>query len=282
MTKFGELEAVRELQKQNEVTASKLAPLRGKMLELEKAVPQLSVVDATRIATRVAQALREQFMRTDRPWIELAKKISDATKRQNRELRASLMGILQSLSANQQQAIVRLAEHGWFMDPEMTSNLPGDLADALESQDHANALTFLESFFERRTSAVEESLTKNYPDRKHILGEAFEAHRLEKYNLSVPVFLTQADGIFGSQLFAKRTSTAKNQRYASDRFSQEFFKLFERPIPLWEGGKNAQRNSVDCLNRHQVLHGESTQFGTQRFSLQCISLLSFLNWLLNP
>ena len=30
----------------------------------------------------------------------------------------------------------------------------------------------------------------------HILQEAFEAHSECKYNLSVPVFLAQADGIF--------------------------------------------------------------------------------------
>ena len=282
MTKFGELEAVRELQKQNEITVSKLSPLRSKILEFEHGVPKLSVVDATQIASKIAQALREPFLRIDKQWIEFAEILGDLKQRQNKGLQAILASIPQSLSANQHQAIARLAEHGWFMDPEMTVNLPGDLADALEGQDHVEALTFLESFFERRTSAVEESLTKNYPDRKHILGEAFEAHRLEKYNLSVPVFLTQADGIFGSQLFAKRTSTAKNHRYASDRFFQAFFKLFEERIPLWESGKNVQGNPVDCLNRHQVLHGESTQFGTPRFSLQCISLLSFLNWLLNP
>ena len=282
MTNLRELEAVREIQRQNMIAAERLSQLRRKILKSRPVVPTLSVVDTTQIASKIAQTVRVPLMRMDRHWIGLANRVGEITKRHNRELLATLASILPSLSANQQQAIIGLAEHGWFMDPEMTIRLPGHLADALGGQDHADTLTFLEDFFVRRTSAIEESLKENYPDREAILGDAFEAHRLGKYNLSVPVFLTQADGIFGSQLFGKRGRTAENHRKASGKFLQAFFELFEERIPLWESGKKMQRNPVNCLNRHQVLHGESTQFGTQSFSLQCISLLSFLNWLLNP
>ena len=50
-----------------------------------------------------------------------------------------------------------------------------------------------------RLDIIEEALIDSYPHRGHLFQQAFEAHREGKYGLSIPVFLTQADGIFWDQ-----------------------------------------------------------------------------------
>ena len=258
MTKFSELKAVQEIQREYQDTSSSLEPFRLEFPRIE--VPDFSQ-NLTQLVAGVTEVLEEN----------------------ERRVRGAVSKFVTELPLQLQEPMVRLAQHGWFMDPEMGIFTVGAIAKALDGENDAEALAHIEGFFEERTNAIEQRLADNYPERKHILRDAFEAHRQCKFNLSVPVLLIQADGMFDSALFMgkRRQSAVENFRSASRALRQSFFDLFNNSMPLWQN-ENERDSSFDALNRHQVLHGESTKFGTQRNSLQCISLLSFLNWLLNP
>ena len=91
-----------------------------------------------------------------------------------------------------------LVERGWYPDPRMA---PADLAllssysdsepDAIEE--------IMQKVFRERLDSIEAKLVVDYPQRAAILQEAFNAHRESKYNLSVPVLLAQADGIWSDR-----------------------------------------------------------------------------------
>ena len=215
-------------------------------------------------------------------WKRLIAGVAEALQESDRKWRSTVSTIVTELPSQLQEPVVRLAQHGWFMDPRMGIFTVRAVVQALDGISNAETITHIEDFFEERTTAIERSLANNYPERKHILRDAFEAHSLGKFNLSVPVLLIQADGLFDSALFMgkKRESAAKEFGSASRTFRQAFFDLFNQSMPLWQN-ENQRGRTFEALNRHQVLHGESTNFGTKRNSLQCISLLSFLNWLLN-
>ena len=55
------------------------------------------------------------------------------------------------------------------------------------------------------------------------------------------------------------------------------------PLPLWMNRNERAERGDPCvgLNRHQVLHGESVDYGTEQNSLKAISLLSYLRWILS-
>ena len=180
----------------------------------------------------------------------------------------------------------RLAEIGWYIDPTMPLTTIQALARALSADDVDAADSYFEEFFDQRVNEIEQELVEAYEHRRTVLQDAFEAHRSGKYNLSIPVFLAQADGIwwdrFGRNLFVRRarTQTAiEVRRELRSQFSKILFDVFDASIPIWKS-ESERSTSFDALNRHQVLHGESTTYGTQRNSLQCISFLSFLHWVL--
>ena len=123
-----------------------------------------------------------------------------------------------------------------------------------------------------------------YPRRSQILHDAFEAHRTGKYTLSIPVFLSQADGIWYDQ-FSKdffRSGERENtvQNCKNDPQLQYIVTILTLLEPKKQGNNNPlwaneteRGSSFDALNRHQVLHGESVDYATEPNSLKAISLL---------
>lgn len=150
----------------------------------------------------------------------------------------------------------------------------------------------LSNFFRTRLDVIEEALIDSYPHRGHLFQQAFEAHREGKYGLSIPVFLTQADGIFWEQTSEKQNlfmSSIQRERAYSEYVSQIsnshiviYLHPLSIPLPLWMNRNERAERGDPCvgLNRHQVLHGESVDYGTEQNSLKAISLLSYLRWIL--
>ena len=189
------------------------------------------------------------------------------------------------------KALQRLGEEGWFLDPEMPAPLLQEME--LLFDEHSDEMTeWLSNFFRTRLDVIERALIDSYPHRGHLFQQAFEAHREGKYGLSIPVFLTQADGIFWEQaperqnLFISRQRKGACREYVS-QISNSYIAIYLHPLstllPLWMNQNERTERGDSCigLNRHQVLHGESLDYGTEQNSLKAISLLSYLRWILS-
>ena len=179
-----------------------------------------------------------------------------------------------------------LANHGWFPHPSMfigtnllAKNIDGN-ADAIDK--------VLMKVFRKNLCVIEKELVGLYPNRKHLMRDAFEAHREGKYNLSIPVFLSQADGIWNDRhsnsVFRRQqreTTFTKPTPQESDSIYASFPPLFfADSIPLWvtETGRS---DSFQGFNRHLVMHGVSVDYGTEKNSLKSVSFLSWLSVILN-
>ena len=140
--------------------------------------------------------------------------------------------------------------------------------------------------FREDTDTIEQRLATQFPDRAQVIIDAFAAHRQSKFNLSVPVFLAQADGIawdrLGKTLFSSKT-IQEPEDLASKVNEGILRKLFlglmwpEWPLALPE---SQRPEDFSGLNRHQVLHGEVADYGTEANSLQAMALLNFCSFIL--
>ena len=184
------------------------------------------------------------------------------------------------------ESLIKLAEIGWFPDLGMhLDNLPQVVQAA--NEDPSQAETIAIDFLRARVDAIESELAQSYPKRSHLFRDAFEAHREGKYNLSIPVLLAQCDGIFWEAstkiLFRKKDRETVACDYIRKVASEEFMEAMWTPLtisaPLWISQRE-RSESFDGLNRHQVIHGESVDYGTQTNSLKAISTLSYLRCLL--
>ena len=260
----------------------------NQLLNLQEAIRQQALIHK-----RIVERIRSQTVGFDR-FAERLRQLNEFPKR-IAEWDESFRRLVKELPERDRKALQRLGEEGWFVDPDMPVTLlrylealfrehPDEMAEALSG--------FLSGFYRKRLDVIEGKLIDSYPRRGHLFQQAFEAHCEGKYGLSVPVFLTQADGIFwertpeNQSLFISKQRMRASSEYASHisgRYIEIWLHPLIIPLPLWmnKSERDDRSESFVGLNRHQVLHGESTDYDTEQNSLKAISLLSYLHWILS-
>ena len=130
---------------------------------------------------------------------------------------------------------------------------------------------------------IEADLCTAFPSRSPILREAFEAHRQARFNLSVPVLIAQADGIWHDRckksVFTSRRKSAVREmlKRPNAHTAAPLAKALlggDWPLALRQDERK-RKPDFSQLNRHQVLHGEATDYGTEVNSLKAISFIRF-------
>ena len=186
------------------------------------------------------------------------------------------------------KALMALAQYGWYFDLEMSFSEIWEIENILESGDIETANTFLFQHFTERIPEIEQRLREKHPSRAKIFRSAFNAHQQKEYALSVPAFLIQADGIcfdlINKQLYSKRNKIPVLNEYAksiaSDTFQSALLYPLTQPIPI-TASSHERTEDFNELNRHQVIHGESTNYDIEINSLKAISLLSYVSYVLS-
>lgn len=140
-------------------------------------------------------------------------------------------------------------------------------------------------YFSDCSGQIEQELVERFPRREAPILAAFRAHRAGEFFLSVPVLLAQADGICAEltdvSLYAKSRgdSSPKTRAFVESIDADSFIKALLVPLAeeLPISASASQRGpDWDKLNRHQVQHGESVDYGTRTNSLKSISLIYFI------
>ena len=122
------------------------------------------------------------------------------------QFRASLVGLGEQMpdalasysEIVEGETILTMAQHGWFPDLNLSLRQIKLWADDLVSDPERaqKANQELCDRFRDLMDSIESDIRREFPNRSEILGDAFQAHRQGKYNLSVIAFLTQVDGLF--------------------------------------------------------------------------------------
>ena len=249
------------------------------------------------------QKALEPILREQERWksivhsIELPKialpDLSPLTK-QAEEFRRSIEGLIspafeelqrsfRELLPRTQEALILLGTHGWYLDLEMP--LPGlwELKKALSDGNVAEAEHALVEYFEGRTDEIEKSIVERFPKRQKLITAAFNAHRRQEYELSIPVLLAQTDGIckevVNENLFLKHNKKPRTAIYveqvAADTYRAALLSPLAQTLPI--GASEHERDEgFSELNRHMVLHGESLDYGNKINSLKAISLINYV------
>jgi len=54
---------------------------------------------------------------------------------------------------------------------------------------------YLTNYFKKEYTSISKKVQGLYPERKKIISSAFKAHKRQEYELSIPVFIAQIDGL---------------------------------------------------------------------------------------
>jgi hypothetical protein len=184
-----------------------------------------------------------------------------------------------------------LALHGWFVSSNLPIKAIYPLASFFKDGRIEEGHQTLCWYYNKELADIESALAGNFPKRAIILKKAFSAHRKGDFELSIPVFIAQADGI-ARDIIAKemkRFSVYSKQNKFRDTIQNfindcknknllvsELLKVavIDMPLNVSEGNPMI---TTEVLNRNEILHGMNTSYATQLNSYRAISWLEYIS-----
>ncbi len=192
---------------------------------------------------------------------------------------------IQSLPDQLKTALLILGNNGWFFDLDLPLPFLWEIEKKLIEGEIEAAESELVNYYREHLSSIQENITNRFPYRKRIIDLAFDAHNRGEYELAIPVLLAQSDGIcfdvINSYMFIRSRKDNKPMTslyvdsITSNMFRQALLSPLTQPLPIsltW----NERGDDFTQLNRHQVMHGEALDYGSEINSLKSISLLNYL------
>jgi len=183
-----------------------------------------------------------------------------------------------------------LSKYGWYFDIEEAPRKVIELGELLTNGNVEEVDEYLSKHYTNNLKSIEEKLITNYPYRKKIIIEAFKNHNNKLYFSSITMMLTQIDGICydkTTKLFFKNNPNLRGKNlYRPDveeelkkqipEILQVFISSLNRPTAINDNIKNIDKFPIR-LNRHEIIHGIDTEFGNELNSLKIISLINYIN-----
>ena len=180
-----------------------------------------------------------------------------------------------------EDALCFLGENGWYIDFNMAASAISVLANKeLTKKDLDDSLS---EYFTSKLEEIKESIVAKHPRRSSIISAALKAHRNGDYELSIPVLLTQIDGIsfetLGHSFFKRKGGVLKITKFVEERIGESLYKGLLYPLAEdLEISRSWDDTEVDfdLLNRHMILHGRNVVYGTRLNSLKVISFINYV------
>jgi len=211
--------------------------------------------------------------------------------RQIEMIQRAMADVLERLPEGTRQAVVLLGQRGWYISLEMPLSAFSKLANRIQAGNCSGVDEWMNDFYERNLDRVKDDLQKEFPHRSRILGLAFQAHKRGEYELSIPVFLSQADGIcyelIGIQLYSRRNGRPRTagfvEQFAMNSFTAALMEPLRVPLPISASTPDREKEDYpsESLNRHEILHGEVVNYATQTNSYKAISWLHYVATILS-
>ncbi len=202
-------------------------------------------------------------------------------------------GIYRELPEKLKVIIQNLAYRGWYISIEMDLPEITLLAGFITNKKYDELDNYMCNIIESKLDQIEKEIIQKYPNRRKIIQSAFNAHKKGEYELSVPVFLAQADGICNEllkvSLYKKYTPKKKEdpkqkirlltskeiEKYVSNGFIMSALVEPLRNISGLNVSKEYKNQYPVILNRHEIIHGLDLNYGNKKNSLKTITLLYY-------
>jgi hypothetical protein len=185
-----------------------------------------------------------------------------------------------------QRAIWRVAaEKGWYVNWETPVVINKAVLEGQEALDE-----FMMSHLKNDWESITHEILAVCPEREEILLCSFDLHQNKNYIASIPLFLSQSDGIcaqyLGAFLFTEKEKLSEklSQRLKDEGWYIEMLLSILGISTQFGAGIKKSSSSSKALapNRSGILHGslKHIDYGTERNSFKAFSLLAFLAFVL--
>lgn len=185
--------------------------------------------------------------------------------------------------------LLLIAQNGWFIELDSELSLPSEIAYEIQENSLENANKLLTEYYLDNLDRIFKNLINRHPNRKEILNQILVSYKNGNHSLLIPSVLTQVDGICFDFTKKKFFIKEKNNKHlpqitselekSADSFLDLYLSPLQNQTPIMVREQDISK--FPCkLNRHEILHGISTDYGTEINSLKVISLLKYISDLL--
>jgi hypothetical protein len=196
---------------------------------------------------------------------------------------------LKKYAENTPKNLLLIAQYGWFIEFDCEINLPSQVSSEILDDNIENANVILTEYYSSNIDRIFSELIDRHPVRKEIFTQILFAYKNNSHYILIPSVLTQVDGICFDFTRKKFFIKEKNNNYLPqitselEKSADSFLLLYLSPLqnqtPIM--AREEDIHKFPChLNRHEILHGISSDYGTKINSLKVISLLKYISDLL--
>ena len=176
-----------------------------------------------------------------------------------------------------------LLDRSWYLSLDIPLALALELLGLVEAGEVERVEELLAEWARENLADIELSLIAQYPNRRRIFEDAFNAHREGRFTLSIPTLLAQVDGLshelWQAPFFCARESTPLVEKRLEQFDERSALRDWLRPLTqkgsLRENTRHLPKDRV-TFNRHLVMHGLRPDYASEIDSLKCIALLEFV------
>jgi hypothetical protein len=184
-------------------------------------------------------------------------------------------------------SVVEFSKSGWFLTKDMTFAEIHEMAELVENNEVAKVDLFMTRHIQENRNRIFKTLLERFPSRNNILKSGISAHEKQDYFASIPLFLSQSDGlcyqITGYKLFTTEKKRPKVAKYHDTLKEGTFDHVLLNALTVSSSLNAHETDMIEfkgSLNRHEVLHGISLDYGSEVNSCKSISLLNFIGEIL--
>lgn len=187
------------------------------------------------------------------------------------------------LSSTWSQAV----QLGWYPTPYMPGRLSSTSLSSQQAIDSRMLKAFEVNYIEAKRYVLSQA-----GNREHILSTAFQLHEQKNYIASIPLLLSQSDGVFENNLgvsaFSRRESNLKeietklNKIFDSNSIAKAYFGQFSSSSQFSQNSNcDNEIDKAKAPNRNGILHGDLNHldYGSYTNSCKSICFLSSILWL---
>ena len=194
---------------------------------------------------------------------------------------------IKDLPLQLKQSWATAVENGWYPNAETTAQI-GHIVDSGK-----NVIDdFMISHLHESWDSLKTSILSAHPDRSQILECAFKLHEEGHYIASVPLFISQSEGIiadkFGiSPFMEKKQREEKISEITNgiESFDEILLSLLGISTQLHAGSRESSADKKNkAPNRNGIMHGsrKHLDYGTEINSLKSFSLLAYASFITSP
>jgi hypothetical protein len=231
--------------------------------------------------TKIAQSFNDLGLKIKKEFDNITDKIGDLQKNQYFEIE-KLENAFSKFPIDVKQSLDQLAANGWYLDIAYISIADIQKYNGLILDQFSNSVDEqLIEYCEKNIDHLKARIKTYYPERANIVNKALDAHAREEYELSIPVLLTQVDGIcyqkLGNEFFRhfKTLSKEVKSKLSNDKALLCFLEPLLDKSAINDCEFNMQKY-INPLNRHEILHGKKTDYANRKNSFKAISLLLYM------